>query len=225
MVTKYCRCTRRLASALLFGQLSHVSYAQHRDSHLVPARAALSTWAHGTEYYAEIRKVLGAGLSNNALAQVVVLPSFEPEYIISVEKQNGRYLLLYNMVQGSLHSSFRNKKAEKAVLHTQRAEISPELATTLARLWNRAIQQVRYPEPEPLVSLRSDGVSFVFMAFQAGVGERIGETWSPAAGSNMALLTGIATDLKEVILAPQNKELQQRLLHYAELLDKQLQMP
>ncbi|WP_215906284.1 hypothetical protein [Hymenobacter latericoloratus] len=203
--------------------MSYTSYAQHQDSHLVPARAALSTWAHGTEYYAEVRKVLGAGLSSNALAQVVVLPSFEPEYIVSVEKQNGRYLLLYNTVQRNLHSSFRDEKAEKAVLHTRRAEISPELATALARLWNRAIQQVRYPEP--LVSMRSDGVSFVFMAFQAGVGERAGETWSPAAGSTMALLTGIVTDLKEVALAPQNKELQQRLLHYADLLDKQLQVP
>lgn len=163
-------------------------------------------------------------MSDYALAQVVVLPSFEPEYILSIEARKDRYLLLYNTGQQSIHQVLSAKKGEKVVVHSRQIEISKELAITLAHLWNTAIQQVRYPTPE--MSMRTDGVKFIFMTFQAGIGERSGETWSPVAGSRMSLLTGIVTDLKQLVLTPQDQELlQQQLLRHANLLNKQLQVP
>lgn len=114
MLVRY-RLVLCLMAATVFCLISRAGEAQQRDTHLVPARTALSAYASSTQYYAEVRKVLGVGLSDYALAQVVVLPSFKSEYILSIEVQKDRYLLLYNTGQQSVHKVLSTKKSEKVV--------------------------------------------------------------------------------------------------------------
>jgi hypothetical protein len=79
--------------------------------------------------------------------------------------------------------------------------VSLELAAAVATLFNTAIAQTKYPEPE--MAQYSDGTTFVFSSFRRGIGLQGGQTWSPRAGTHMASLVAIVDQLQQLALAPE----------------------
>ncbi|MDE6986549.1 MAG: energy transducer TonB, partial [Bacteroides acidifaciens] len=48
------------------------------------------------EYYRNVFSLLNTGFQKQPYARFVAIPSFSPEYAMSVEKRNGRYTLVSN---------------------------------------------------------------------------------------------------------------------------------
>lgn len=197
------------------------SRAQERNEHLTPVGGHFSSVAHQNEYYPKVRAVLYSGLVDNALAQLVVLPSFKPEYALSIERQDQRYYLLYNVAQRSIWGALQAKQGPPVAVESKRVEIGEALATAVAALWNTAIGQVRYPAPT--VTIRGDGTTYMFSTFQASVGLRAGQTWTPPATTPMASLVDITLKLQKLASAPAGPESQTELVRDANDLRRQLE--
>lgn len=48
------------------------------------------------EYYRSVFSLLNTGFQKQPYARFTAIPSFSPEYAMSVEKKNGRYFLISN---------------------------------------------------------------------------------------------------------------------------------
>lgn len=72
------------------------------DDYLQPSPGYLVGPAYAADYYAKLRAVLYAGLSDPPTARVVIRPSFAPEYVMSIDQQAAAYFLTYRVCQTSL---------------------------------------------------------------------------------------------------------------------------
>lgn len=208
------------ACALLFGFHTLASQAQQKDDHLLPATGLLSGYPFQDKYYPEVRETLYAGLDLNPVARLVVLPSFQPEYVLSIDQKGNKYFLIHNQAQKSIWSASQAQGSPKVEVEAKSVEISKETATTVGELFNTALDQVRYPAP--VMSIRGDGTTYTFIAFRAGNGIRAGETWSPSVKTKMATLVAVAESLKELAATPTNQQLEQELLRQAKQLTTEL---
>lgn len=214
------RWLRFALCALLFSFHALASQAQQRDDHLVPTEGLLTSYSGQDQYYSKVRETLYAGLSENPVALLVVLPSFEPEYVLSIDQKGSKYYLTYNQAQKSIWSASQAQGSPKVEVEAKSVEMSKEAATTVGELFNTALDQVRYPAP--VMSIRGDGTTYTFIAFRAGNGIRAGETWSPGVKTKMATLVAVAESLKELAATPTNQQLEQDLLQQAKQLTTEL---
>ena len=60
--------------------------AQNTD-YLEPCSSVFSDFQTESEYFISIHKILFNGLSNFPSARTLICPSFEPEYLISIERE------------------------------------------------------------------------------------------------------------------------------------------
>lgn len=188
--------------------------AQYRDDHLEPADS----------YYniGIVQPTLSKGLSGYPLAQVAVLPPLTSAYVLSIRQESQRYYLVYFKTKLSPEIISRSKEGPLPDSKVQQIKITPELAQALAELWNAAIQQTRYPEPQ--MRMRGDGTSFVFSALKPGVGMRVGTTWSPKDDTHIASLVGIVMGLQRLATTDSSPIQQQEMLQNARHLLQQLQL-
>ena len=194
--------------------------AQQRDDHLLPAKGLLAGYSFQDKYYPKVRETLCAGLDLNPVARLVVLPSFQPEYVLSIDQKGNKYFLIYNQAQKSIWSALQAQGSPKVEVEAKSVEISKETATMVGDLFNTALDQVRYPAP--VMSIRGDGTTYTFIAFRAGNGIRAGETWSPSAKTKMATLVAVAEGMKELATTSANQQLEQDLLLQAKQLTIEL---
>lgn len=186
---------------------------------LEPEEGYLVSYAYAANYYPKLRELLYAGLGDSPVARVVVLPSFAPEYVISIDQKARTYYLTYRVCQTSLWSALA-KKGKQVAVDTKTVELSQELATAVARLFNAAVDQTKYPEPIP--SMNSDGTTFTFSTFRMGIGLRGGKTWSPQDGTHMGALVALVSHLQRIATAPDDHMLRVNLLAEANQLTVEL---
>jgi hypothetical protein len=191
------------------------------DDHLVPPQSIFSN-PTSADYKALVRrKLTGEGTHRFSVAQMIVLPSFQPEYSLSVEQTSWQvYVLTYRQAQTSIYSATQTKIADNARqlaktgavpslsqpwsaadsvgVSTSRVTLMPTLGQALIDLFNVALAQTRYPTHR---YMRGDGTSFTFLTFQPGVGYRTGETWSPAPLTDMSRLVEVVETLRLLALA------------------------
>lgn len=149
------------------------------------------------------------------------MSSFEPEYIISLDSKDQKYSPIYRVCQPtSVWGALQARAGQKVSVNTRTVAMSQEPATSVARLFNAFISQVRYPAPEH--HIRSDGTTYTFITFETGVGTRGGSTWSPTAGTRMAALVSIIERLRQLAAAPTDAQLQTELLREAQRLGDRL---
>ena len=189
------------------------------DDYLRPSQGYLISPAYAADYYPKLREVLYAGLSDSPTARVVVQPSFAPEYVVSIDQKAATYFLTYQVCQTSLWSTLAHK-GKLVEVTTKTVEISQTLATAIARLFNAAIAQTKYPGP--VQRLGFDGTTFTFSTFRPGIGLQGGDTWSPPAGTHMGALVDLADRLKQVVTMPSNQSLLTALLRDAGRLTTEL---
>lgn len=216
-----CLSARCIYLLILCFLTTLTSQAQERNKYLEPVGGHFSSYAYQNEYYSKVREVLYVGLADDALAQVVVRPSFQPEYALSIERQDQRYYLLYNVAQRSIWGALQTKQGPPVTVESRRVEIGEPLAMAVVALWNTAIGQTRYPPPT--VTIRSDGTTYTFVTFQAGVGLRAGQTWSPAASTPMARLVDVVLKLQKLADGSAGLEFQAELVRAADHLRRQLE--
>jgi len=189
------------------------------DDYLRPSPGYLVSPTYAAGYYPKLREVLYAGLSDSPTARVVVQPSFAPEYVVSIDQQAGAYYLTYRVCQTSLWSTLAHKGQSVAVT-TKTVAVSQALATAIARSFNAAIAQTKYPGP--VQRLGFDGTTFTFSTFRPGIGLQGGDTWSPPAGTHMGALVALADRLKQLVIMPNNQALLLDLLQDARQLTTEL---
>jgi hypothetical protein len=191
---------------------------------LQPSKGYFTSYAHQRAYYPRLRDVLGAGLTDSPLAQVVVLPSFTPEYLLSLEERGAKYYLTYRICETSMWATLQEKgqSLPSVSVKTTTVELSPPAAMAVVKVFRQAILQTHYPKPTENSMLRFDGTTCEFSCFQNGVGLQGGQTWSPRIGTNMSDLVAVVTSLKKVIAAPVDTQLQTTLIQQAQLLGVRL---
>ena len=171
----------------------------HAQDHLVPATGYFSSYDYASGYYSKVQQILLKGLTDSPMLRVVVVPSFAPEYVISLEQTNQTYTLRCVESRTSIWGAVQTKSAAPVGVESHAAVISPETARAVAEAFNAAIDQAHYPAPATRRIL-TDGVVYHFVSFRVGLGLREGTAHSPAHGSNLALLVQLTGRLQQLAL-------------------------
>ncbi len=156
--------------------------AASAPSHLVPVPPAA-----GDPYETLIHQHLISRWGSGGFGSMLALPSFSPEYCVSIyadAPEQRRYVAVVARTSESLWA-WRLRKArnepvtEIHVTHKSR-QVSLRLAAALQRVWALSLQRTRYPTAAlPCIE---DGVTYRFSVFVAGLGDLHGQCHSPADG-------------------------------------------
>ena len=85
---------KKIVISLLLLTLSFRLSAQ--IDYLEPVKPFTTYTGELGEYYRNVFSLLNTGFQQRPYARFVTIPSFSPEYAMSVEKKNGRCLLIAN---------------------------------------------------------------------------------------------------------------------------------
>lgn len=142
----------------------------------------------------------------NALARVIVVPSFGPEFALGIVKQPSRdgYAVLGRLAEESIWSIYRRQRgqgrtridtaaiARDLSIHECLAPLAPALGADLVALWESMVRDTRHPaRPEA----GRDGVVYHFASQPDTAPVLTGQTWSPPAESRAGKLVGIVDAL------------------------------
>ncbi|PVY35590.1 hypothetical protein [Pontibacter virosus] len=211
---------------LIFILSCRLSFSQGND-HLVPVDGYFHSFVQSKviqTYFERTQETLFKGIEENQyFVRVVVLPSFQPEKLLSVESQKEGLVLLKRTVDipiwayVSPHVSLPNRELK---LIEQKVRVSEALATELKELFLIAIYKTKYPESSQMIT---DGASYYFITHKQWEGEMAGKTLSPENGTKMHELVKL-TELMEKLL--QNNapvEDQESMIEAIKVLKKKLQ--
>ncbi|RZJ88668.1 MAG: hypothetical protein EOO60_10820 [Hymenobacter sp.] len=180
-----------------------MSQAQATADYLRPMRGYFSSTSPA--YYAKVRETLYAGLAAQPLLGTVACPSFSPEYLLCVERKEGKFFLTYRICQTNIWyaSEFFTQKPPKSkpiAVTTKTVEVTQPLVDALRQVFSTAIAQTKYPDPTD--SRGTDGTTYTFVAYLEGIGAAGGETWSPPADSKMGALVDLVDHLRVLVDTP-----------------------
>lgn len=168
------------------------------------------------EYYRNVFSLLSADFQPQPYARFIVIPSFSPEYAMSVEKKNGRYCLISNTLSRTYW------QAEKGTVKSEKKSvfISQSLYLSLGAIFRLATGQIQDLDGS---SAGLDGVVYYFASTDSKGNILSGRKWSPKKGTLMerlvlvcqsAYLLSIGENISEDTLANEAdvllKELQKR---------------
>lgn len=133
------------------------------------------------EYYRNVFSLLKTGFLQRPYALFVAIPSFSPEYAMSVEKKNGRYLLLSNTLSRTYW------QAEKGTVRAESKSvvITRSLYQSLGAIFRIVTSQIQDLDGS---TAGLDGVVYCFVSTDADGKEVMGRKWSPRKGTLMERL-------------------------------------
>jgi hypothetical protein len=204
----------RCAVVVLVMQLAPGLSALAQD-HLEPEEGLLAADELHWDYAKRIRDVLLKDSASDYLARMVCLPSFEPEWAVTVVREDGprrddsiTYFVEYVVVEKQLWPP-GNRAAQNARVRKFRAVLDSETAGSLNAIWGRMLRSVRFPDE---LQTGEDGENYHFSGFISpiaagggafpGTSDRAeGKIWSPEEGSLCGEFVGIGVELKTYALA------------------------
>ena len=136
------------------------------------------------EYYRNVFSLLSTGFQKQPYARFVVIPSFSPEYALSVEKKKGKYYLLSNAMSSTY---WQSEKGTVSVEH-QSVAISYKLYRSLGDIFRLATTEVQDLDGH---TAGLDGVVYYFAATSEKGLLQEGRKWSPEKGTLMERLVMI----------------------------------
>ncbi|MEM6524696.1 MAG: hypothetical protein AAF693_12915 [Bacteroidota bacterium] len=155
---------------------------------LEPVDSYFNLRDHEFDYYQNIKSLLLVNLSESPLARMIVLPSFEREYVISIDEKDNVYSLNFVI-------------ASSSIWHTQKSEtISPistskiipcELAEKIQQLFELSINNARYVKGG---GAGVDGTTYFFSTTTKGF-TRTAQKWSPYEGTKIFELIELAESM------------------------------
>ena len=168
------------------------------------------------EYYRNVFSLLNTGFQQQPYARFVAIPSFSPEYAMSVEKKGGRYCLVSN----TLSRTYWQAEKGTVTVDTRSVVISSSLYQSLGAIFRTVTSQVQDLDGS---TAGLDGVVYYFTSTDAKGTNQMGRKWSPKKGSLMdrlvlvcqsAYMLSRGEDISEQAVAEEAaallKELQQR---------------
>lgn len=208
----------RYAAVVLAMQFIPGPFASAQD-HLEPEAGILNAPGFVWDDAKRLREVLLKDAASYHLARMVCLPSFEPEWMVTVVREDGEdfddphtYFVEYVGAETKL---FRIKDLQDVKVRRSRAALDHDTAEFLNMTWRRLLRRTRYPK-EPRVGLGADGVSYHFSRYVPLIdrgrndplaGWEQGTTWSPEEDSLCGELVAIGEGLKDYALAqPEDRQ-------------------
>ena len=181
------RITTLIAIILAFYTTSEI---KAQSDHLEPARGIFDCYDYQFEYYSKVRKVLFKDLDDSPEIRFLVMPSFSPENVLDIEfdRENEKYYLVFHICEKMIWS---NKTWKLTKVKRTRKEIAKESVELVKNLFEKAIQETKYPE-ENLLGL--DGTKYYF-----SVHSQTGVVWSPSEGTKMERLVNIGYKLIQLL--------------------------
>src|SRR5689334_10917659 len=154
--------TARYATWILAAQFTLCLTAPAQD-HLEPEEGLLSQPEWRWDYGQRLREVLLKDAAPYHLARVVCLPAFEPEWVVTVireepKKLDGPHTYYVECVVAEKRL-FPPKDSRGVTARKARAALDGETAESLNQVWRRMLRTTRYPK-EP--QLGADGVDYHF---------------------------------------------------------------
>ncbi len=149
--------------------------------YLEPVRSFSTYKGELGEYYRNVFSLLNTGFQKQPYARFVAIPSFSPEYAMSVEKRNGRCVLVSN----TLSRTYWQADKETVRVETKSVVISTSLYCSLGTIFRLITEQVQDLDGS---SAGLDGVVYYFFSTDAKGKEQTGRKWSPAKGTLMERL-------------------------------------
>ena len=134
-------------------------------------------------------------------AILVCLPSFQPEWTLSVvgDRKAGYWVLLVKAQRSLWYSttSWYSTAAELGIplppsVNIYRSELAADLGGAVCDIWSRALSQTRYPQEQ---CNGCDGIIYHFAYGRKGISEKSGKTWSPEKESVPGKLVGLSEAL------------------------------
>lgn len=133
------------------------------------------------EYYRSVFSLLNTGFQKQPYARFSVIPSFSPEYAMSVEKRNGRYTLISN----TLSRTYWQAEKGTVTVDTKSVVISASLYQSLGAIFRLVTEQVQDLDGS---TAGLDGIVYFFSSTDAKGKEQMGRKWSPEKGTLMERL-------------------------------------
>lgn len=153
--------------------------------YLEPAKPLETYKGELGEYYRNVFTLLNKGLQPKPFARFVAIPSFSPEYSLSVEKRNGRCCLVSNTMSATYWQS--EKDAVKVI--TKSVVISPALYQALGAIFRLVTNQIQDMDGS---TRGMDGVVYYFSSTDAKGNIVMGRKWSSSKGPLMIRLMQIS---------------------------------
>ena len=135
-------------------------------------------------YYNNVFSLLNFGISHKPYAYYAALPSFSPEYALSVESREGKYFLLSNTLSQNSWQVERNSIKVK----TSSTEIGKTLYTLLGELLSLTTGQIQDMDGS---TSGLDGITYYFTTTNNKGEIMTGKKWSPDRNTLMGRLVAI----------------------------------
>jgi hypothetical protein len=161
---------------------------------LEPETGYFSGLNHQDSYYPIVKKVLFDSLQYNTDIRIVVMPSFSPEYLISIDtRENGKSYLTYRIAKQQIWN-WPKPKNDQIECQKYIIEFDNIFAKKLHELFVLAISKARFippPKGDTFEVQGVDGTNYIFLTFVNGNGLIGGKTWSPRSEkmSGLVVLT------------------------------------
>ena len=123
------------------------------------------------EYYRNVFSLLNTGFQQQPYARFVAIPSFSPEYAMSVEKKGGRYCLVSN----TLSRTYWQAEKGTVTVDTRSVVISSSLYQSLGAIFRTVTSQVQDLDGS---TAGLDGVVYYFTSTDAKGTNQMGRKWS-----------------------------------------------
>jgi hypothetical protein len=180
------------------------AFAQLSETHLTPETGTYGSPSWSTDYDRLVRKLLSD--DNRHWAELVVLPSFGAEEIVSIQGPDvGTAQVVHAKAKrsiwtatglGSTDPKQRAASIDAVSVPVERhsAKLNAELQTRLLRAWVAFLRATQYG---PFTGVGDDGTSYHFSAFLMKRGIVAGWTWEPPKDSVPTLFVEIGTLLAQ----------------------------
>ena len=107
--------------------------------YLEPVKPFSSYTGELGEYYRSVFSLLNTGFQKQPYARFAAIPSFSPEYAMSVERKNGRYTLISN----TLSRTYWQAEKGTVTVDTKSVVISASLYQSLGAIFRLVTEQVQ----------------------------------------------------------------------------------
>lgn len=151
---------------------------------LEPLESALTY--HTPAYHAKLRELLFGRAPGFSDVQFLVLPSFDRETLASIAEVEDGFEL--SVVRPEEQIWYHEGKVNEIRCEVVKKGVPRTLVDPLRKVWRAMLLRTRYQDSNGVIL---DGVGYVFLSYERGVGHRGGRTHSPTPGTRAHALVEI----------------------------------
>lgn len=117
-------------------------------THLTPEPGIFSSYSSNVSYYVELEQSLISELPTDLYIRILYTSTENPEYVLSIDKDHGRYMLNYRSLTNNAGAKYLNDD-EFVVMYSSESnsvELGSNITSKLYDLLTAAISQVKFSD-------------------------------------------------------------------------------